>query len=345
MGNFKKNTKNPYGDAGVNVETGDEMVEWLGETTKDIKTRPFGEIVAGIGDFSALFRPNFGKMKDPLLVSSTDGVGTKLLLGIEQDRLEGIGCDLVGMCVNDLYCCGARPLFFLDYFATGRLDTKQFKIVLGGIKSALNKCETFLIGGETAEMPGLYQDKHFDLAGFVVGVVDASKRLSRDRVQSGDRLFAIESSGFHSNGFSLIRKWLTKKPGTAELLQKILEPTRVYSFFPQIFDQMPNEGISALANITGGGLSGNISRIIPDDCTAIIDKSKLRIPVWMRHFFRENDFDDPIDLEGVFNLGVGMVAAVKSDKAASFEKMVNGFCLCYEVGKVEDRKDSSVLFR
>ena len=192
--------KNLYREAGVNISQGDALVSWLQEDKSENK-HSLGDVVSGIGGFSALFRPNFSGMKDPLIVSGTDGVGTKVLLGIETDKLEGLGIDLVSMCVNDLYTIGAQPLFFLDYYATGVLDENQFKRILTGIKRGLKQCNTMLLGGETAELPGLYQKGHFDLAGFIVGVVDGEKRIHPGLVTEGDVIISFASSGFHSNGY------------------------------------------------------------------------------------------------------------------------------------------------
>ena len=237
----------PYQSAGVDVHKGDALVEWLQATkpspSKKNGPRTFGQAVAGIGGFAGLFRPDFGKMKDPLLIASTDGVGTKLLLGIKHKALNGLGHDLVAMCVKDLYTVGGTPLFFLDYFATGQLDTKQFKSVLASIKSACVYCNTPLLGGETAELPGLYEKGHFDLAGFVIGVVDGKKALGPERVKVGDKLYAIESSGFHSNGYSLVRSWLDKRktPASPALIKKIMTPTRIYREIPGLVETLGNK--------------------------------------------------------------------------------------------------------
>ncbi len=340
MSSVSDSKSKEYEKAGVSVERGDELATWLGQETKTKATNPLGKVVAGIGDFAALFQPDFSSFTKPLLVSSTDGVGTKLLLALENEKLDTIGIDLVAMCVNDLYCCGAQPLFFLDYFATGKLDTAQFKQVLLGIKSGLDRCQTALVGGETAEMPGLYQKGHFDLAGFVVGVVDAPKRLGAHLVKKGDSLLALESSGFHSNGFSLIRKWLGDKPGQGEKFRsKLLEPTRIYSFLPQILKELPWGSIHAMANITGGGLSGNLCRIMPENLQADILQSSLKTQAWMADFLRQNGASNPLDYEGVFNLGVGMVISVSDDFKDEITEKISKFCPCYEIGRVVDREE------
>lgn len=309
-------SRNLYKESGVDVEKGDALVDWLQESGS-IGTRG-GEVVSGIGGFAALFRPDFKGMEDPLLVTGTDGVGTKVLLAIEENQLEGLGFDLVAMCVNDLYTVGGRPLFFLDYYATGILDSEQFKSVLAGIRAALKQCDTALLGGETAELPGLYAKDHFDIAGFVVGVVDGAKRLKPEHVVSGDILIALESSGFHSNGYSLLRKWLKEKKASPERIKQALTPTRIYWELPEILKALPGS-VHALANITGGGISGNLPRVLPDNVVAEIDPKAIPTPKWMQDIF--DDYDASFaSVEGVFNMGAGMIAAVAAKDADAFIK-------------------------
>ena len=310
-------TRDLYKESGVDVEKGDALVDWL-QGSGSIGTRG-GEVVSGIGGFAALFRPDFKGMEDPLLVTGTDGVGTKVLLAIEEKQLEGLGFDLVAMCVNDLYTVGGRPLFFLDYYATGILDEEQFKAVLSGIRQALKQCDTALLGGETAELPGLYEKGHFDLAGFVVGVVDGAKRLTPEMVKVGDVLIALESSGFHSNGYSLVRKWLKTKKASPERIRNVLRPTRIYWEIPHILKALPWGSVHALANITGGGISGNLPRVLPQDVVAEIDPKALPTPSWMQEIFDEHEASF-VSVEGVFNMGAGMIAAVKAEAADAFIK-------------------------
>jgi phosphoribosylformylglycinamidine cyclo-ligase len=333
-----------YKEAGVDVEKGDALVDWL-KATDDVsqpqsKSRLKGEVVAGIGGFAALFRPDFRGLEDPLLVSGTDGVGTKVLLGIESGHLEGLGFDLVGMCVNDLYTLGARPLFFLDYYATGVLNDAQFKAVLTGIKKACSACHTALLGGETAELPGLYEKGHFDLAGFVVGMVDGKKTLGAHRVKAGDVLYGVESSGFHSNGYSLVRRWLAKtvktaEPAAKELLAKLMTPTKLYYEIPEILLDVGVDTLHALANITGGGISGNLPRVMPAGVRCHIDPRLIRTPDWMASFIRAHDAQ-PLELEAVFNLGLGMIGAVAPAGAARFETSCKAAGLgVYPIGEVK----------
>jgi phosphoribosylformylglycinamidine cyclo-ligase len=309
-------SKNLYKDAGVDTAKGDSLVDWL-QAKKPSFTHPrgLGRVVEGIGGFAGLFSMDLSRFKNPTLVASTDGVGTKLLLGLSEKICDGLGQDLVAMCVNDLYTVGATPLFFLDYYATGALDEHQFRQVLSAIKSSCEVCGMALLGGETAEMPGLYEKGHFDLAGFVVGIVDDSRRLGPTNVKHGDALISLASSGFHSNGYSLIRKWLKEKP-RPDLREKLMAPTKLYFEIPELLIRH-QEAFHALANITGGGISGNLPRVIPDHLHAVIEKNKLPTPEWMREFIQFNG-SEIMDVEDVFNLGVGMVAVVDGSKSAEF---------------------------
>ena len=333
-------TSDLYKEAGVDVHKGDSLVGWL-QKDKGEKSHPLGDVVSGIGGFAGLFRPNFSQMKDPLLVSGTDGVGTKVLLALETDMLEGLGKDLVGMCVNDLYTIGGVPLFFLDYYATGILDESQFKRVLAGIKEGLSSCQTLLLGGETAELPGLYSNGHFDLAGFVVGVVDGEKRIKPEDVREGDVLISFASSGFHSNGYSLIRKWLEKNPVDDITMSKIMAPTKIYGEIPKILESLPENSFHALANITGGGISGNLPRVLPDNVVAEIERSKLTVPSWMMDFCEQNgaSFDQ---VESVFNLGAGMIGAVDKNQADAVLQASHDLGLGAEIiGKITSGSDKA----
>lgn len=333
-----------YKEAGVDVDKGDRLVDWLKESPENVDHR-YGRVVSGIGGFSGLFRPNFAGMKDPLLVSGTDGVGTKVLLGIETGLVEGLGLDLVAMCVNDLYTIGARPLFFLDYYATGQLDEAQFKAVLTGIRKGCAQAGAALMGGETAEMPGLYDKGHFDLAGFVVGVVDGAAALGPDRVKAGDLLYAIASSGFHSNGYSLVRHWLKQgsQAPTPTLLSQLMTPTRIYHEIPQILDVLGTDTLHALANITGGGISGNLPRVIPHGIACQVEANALRMPDWMQQFITDHG-STPLAQEAVFNLGAGMIAVVAKEGAKAFEHAAAAHGLeVYRVGQTASRPGEATV--
>ena len=304
-----------YKEAGVDVAAGDQLVDWLQEQGPSTTKTRFGATVAGIGGFAALFRPNFTGMVDPLLITSTDGVGTKVLLGLQTGHLEGLGQDLVAMCVNDLYTVGGRPLLFLDYYATGVLDQAQFKAVLTGIRAGCTQSGAALIGGETAELPGLYAKGHFDLAGFVVGVVDGALALGPTRVQVGDELYALPASGFHSNGYSLVRHWLKDRAADAATLTRLMAPTRIYHEIPDLLERVGPDALHALANITGGGISGNLPRVLPQDTRAVIDFAAVPTPPWMSAFLAANGTTARAQ-EAVFNLGAGMIAVVAAGRAA-----------------------------
>lgn len=332
-------SKDLYKQSGVDTELADSLVDWL-NSEKSEKKNSGGEIVSGIGGFAALFRPNLHGIKDPILVSSTDGVGTKLLLGIEHNQLEDLGLDLVGMCVNDLYTVGARPMFFLDYYATGKILPEQFRSILRGIKRGLSQCDTALLGGETAELPGLYQRGEFDLAGFVVGVVDSNKILGKERVTNGATLYALPSTGFHSNGYSLIRHWLKEKPEQAlpELLKRLLVPTKIYGEIPALMEQAGEGTLQALAHITGGGISGNLPRVIPDDHVCVINPKKLPTPKWMKEFIEHNT-KSINDVEPVFNMGAGMIAVVNQKSESNFVAAAKSMSLdVTPIGHIEKSK-------
>ena len=319
-----------YKKSGVDVDKGEELVKWLETPSEETSTKK------DLNDFSASFEPNFSSYKTPLLISSTDGVGTKLLLALEQKKLDGLGFDLVGMCVNDLYTSGAKPLFFLDYFATAKLSDDQFKTVLSSIQAALNEIPCPLLGGETAELPGIYQDGHFDLAGFVVGSVDKEKRMHPKNTQEGDLLYALSSSGFHSNGYTLLRKFLKEKPElqTEELVTNLLKPTVVYSKIPELFNQLGPNAMHSACHVTGGGITGNLNRILSEDLQAKVSFKSLKTPTWMENFLSHFS-DSLIDFASVFNMGVGMVLSVNKESKELFEKEASKLKLSpYLIGEI-----------
>ena len=246
-----------YKAAGVDVEAGDLLVDWL-RATSPADAPHQDKLVSGIGGFAAVFRLQFPEMKKPCLVASTDGVGTKIKLASEFQSYAGVGQDLVAMCVNDLVCCGAQPLFFLDYYASGKLDLEAAKEFLGGVRAACHASGCALIGGETAEMPGVYHGKDFDAAGFAIGIVDEEKTLGPKRVHVGDKVIGVASSGFHSNGYSLLRQVFA---GDMESWRsRLMVPTHLYA---QLVLGLAREGkLHAVANITGGGME-NIPRVMP----------------------------------------------------------------------------------
>ena len=265
-----------YKDAGVDIDAGEALVSRIKSVAK-ATSRP--EVMGGLGGFGALCRIPAG-YKSPLLVSGTDGVGTKLKLALQLNRHETIGQDLVAMCVNDLLVCGAEPLFFLDYYATGKLDVDTAATVISGIGDGCQLANCALIGGETAEMPGMYQDEDYDLAGFCVGVVEESEVITGDNVQQGDVLIALASSGAHSNGYSLIRKVIevtgtdvaSEKLGERSLADALMAPTRIYvKSVNALQKSLGNANIHAMAHITGGGLTENLPRVLPENLAAQSD--------------------------------------------------------------------------
>lgn len=337
-----------YKEAGVDTSKGDALVDWL-HADRQETVNPTGSLVSGIGGFASLFRPNLKSLKDPLIVASTDGVGTKVLLGLEIDMLAGLGEDLVAMCVNDLYTLGARPMFFLDYYATGKLQEADFRQVLTGIKLGCRQAKMSLIGGETAELPGLYAGRHFDLAGFVVGIVDGESNLGPDRVKAGDLLYGMQATGFHSNGYSLLRKWLSEMPPSptkTDLQRQLMIPTKIYHEIPELLERVGLTCMHSLAHITGGGISGNLPRVIPENLCGHISINALPTPTWMRDLIIDQA-GSLQSVEEVFNLGVGMVATVARDQQGTFEKECLGANLpSVLIGEVKSRGpgDAEVCF-
>ena len=310
-----------YKDAGVDINAGNELVERIKPHVKRT-TRP--EVIGGLGGFGALCAlPS--KYKEPILVSGTDGVGTKLRLAIDLKKHDTIGIDLVAMCVNDLVVQGAEPLFFLDYYATGKLEVDVASDVVKGIAEGCVQSGCALVGGETAEMPGMYHMGDYDLAGFCVGVVEKSKIIDGSKVQAGDALIALGSSGPHSNGYSLIRKVIDVagvNPATEQLAGKalgdqLLAPTRIY--VKSVLELIEKVDVHAIAHLTGGGFWENIPRVLPDNTKAVIDEKSWE---WQPVFkwLQEKGNIDSYEMYRTFNCGVGMVIALPQ---ADVEKALN----------------------
>ena len=313
-----------YEDSGVSIDKGNAFVKVI----KPLVKQTFNaNVLGGIGSFSGAFKlPN--TYKNPVLLAATDGVGTKLRLAIEAKRYDSIGQDLVAMCVNDLICNFATPLFFLDYYATAKLEIDVAKAVVAGIARACKEAHCALIGGETAEMPGMYQKDDFDLAGFAVGMAEENEIDRRAFVKNGDLLLALPSSGLHSNGYSLARKVLfeTLKMNDNDevkgrkLIDILLEPTRIYV---KDFLQL-KPFINALAHITGGGLIENLPRIFPKGIGANIRKHHLRIP---KIFYKIAEVVEENEMYRTFNMGVGMVLVVSSDKVSQVLENSDAFII------------------
>ena len=301
-----------YKSAGVDIDAGNALVERIKAMVKGTHGP---EVIGGIGGFGALFSLGLESCSDPVLVSGTDGVGTKLRLAIDTQRHDTIGIDLVAMCVNDILTLGARPLFFLDYFATGRLDVETAADVIKGIVEGCRQANTALIGGETAEMPGMYQTDDYDLAGFSVGLVDRSKIIDGTSIRAGQTIIGLASSGPHSNGYSLIRQCLavsgasgeTILPDGQRLIDALLKPTFIY--VNPVLRLLKHYTIHGMAHITGGGVVENIPRVIPDDlCARINPKSWPRPAVF--DWIQEAGQIDHTEMWRTFNCGIGMVLIV-----------------------------------
>lgn len=300
-----------YKDAGVDIDAGDALVERIKDVAKRTR-RP--EVLTGLGGFGALFALPTG-YKEPVLVSGTDGVGTKLRLAIDHQRHATVGIDLVAMCVNDLVVCGAEPLFFLDYYATGKLDVDVAANVVSGIGAGCEQSGCSLIGGETAEMPGMYEGEDYDLAGFCVGIVEKSTIIDGSKVVAGDVLIGLPSSGPHSNGYSLIRKVLeVSKANPSEtlidgepLIDLLMAPTRIY--VKPLLELIARCPVNALAHITGGGLQENVPRVLPDGTKAVIDTASWQRPAVFDWLQREGNIDG-YELHRTFNCGIGMILAI-----------------------------------
>ncbi len=303
-----------YKDAGVDIDAGNALVERIKGAAKRTR-RP--EVMAGLGGFGALFELPTG-YREPVLVSGTDGVGTKLRLAIDHHCHDRVGIDLVAMCVNDLIVCGAEPLFFLDYYATGKLSVDVASAVVGGIADGCELSGCSLIGGETAEMPGMYEGDDYDLAGFCVGIVEKSELIDGSKVSAGDVLIGLPSSGPHSNGFSLIRKVIeltgtdlaTAELGGRPLLEQLMAPTEIY--VKPLLALIRSQPVHALSHITGGGLLENIPRVLPSDCQAVIDSDSWQPPA-VFDWLQERGNISQREMYRALNCGVGMVVALPAD--------------------------------
>ena len=300
-----------YKSAGVDIEAGNALVERIKPIAA--RTRTAG-VMAGLGGFGSLFELPLDRYRQPVLVSGTDGVGTKLKLANELGIHDSIGIDLVAMCVNDIIVQGAEPLFFLDYFATGKLDVDTAAAVVDGIGKGCELAGAALVGGETAEMPGMYADGEYDLAGFCVGIVEKSKVLDGSKVKAGDKLIGIASSGPHSNGYSLIRKIIAHSGSDLKdafnggtLGAALLEPTRIYvKSLLALLDKVP---VHALAHITGGGLTENLPRVLPVGTKANIDLASWEFPPIFKWLQEKGNVSLP-DMLVTFNCGIGMIVCV-----------------------------------
>lgn len=303
-----------YKDAGVDIDAGNALVDRIKDVAKRTR-RP--EVMAGLGGFGALFELPQG-YQQPVLVSGTDGVGTKLRLAMDLNKHDTIGIDLVAMCVNDLVVAGAEPLFFLDYYATGHLNVDVAANVVSGIGAGCEQAGAALVGGETAEMPGMYEGEDYDLAGFCVGIVEKADIIDGTQVQAGDKLVALASSGPHSNGYSLIRKILEVSEADLQqdidgttLADALMAPTAIY--VKPVLKLINASEVHALSHITGGGFQENIPRVLPEGTKAVIDTNSWRWPA-VFEWLQEAGNVETMEMFRTFNCGVGMMLAIPEDK-------------------------------
>ena len=340
--------KTTYADAGVSIDRGNSLVDRIKPHVKNT-TRP--GVMGSVGGFGALFDIASLNYENPVLVSGTDGVGTKLKLAIESGIHDTIGIDLVAMCVNDLLVQGAEPLFFLDYYACSSLDVDTAEQVVKGIAEGCQQAGCALIGGETAEMPGIYQKGEYDLAGFCVGVVEKTEIIDGSQVTPGDVLIGLASSGPHSNGYSLIRKLLTDS-GThlnddfdgQSFIDVLLSPTRIY--IQPVLQLIRQVEVKTISHITGGGLTENLPRVLPNDAQAKIDTNSWQWPP-IFNWLRETGNIERDEMYRTFNCGVGMVLAVDANDAPKAMELLNESGeTAWELGKIKKLEDGSpqVLF-
>ena len=340
-----------YKDAGVDIDQGNLFVQKIKPIIKSTFRK---EVMSPIGGFGGLFHLDMGKLSDPVLVSSTDGVGTKLKIAQMMDKHDTVGIDLVAMSVNDVVVQGAEPLFFLDYISTGILNVERNVKIIEGIVKGCQEAGCALIGGETAEMPDFYKDEEYDLAGFCVGVVEADKIVDGSEIRVGDRIIGIASNGMHSNGFSLARKVLFEK-GKMNAHDKIddlghsigmelLRPTKIY--VKSVLNLIKNFNIKGIIHITGGGFIDNVPRILPSQCRAVILKNSWDIPPVFTIMKNMGNIDDP-EMYRVFNMGIGMMVVASEKVAAEVIERLDKFGeKAYAIGFIEkrDKEQSSVSF-
>ncbi|THB71729.1 MAG: phosphoribosylformylglycinamidine cyclo-ligase [Gammaproteobacteria bacterium] len=338
-----KKTSLSYKDAGVDIDAGNNLVEQI---KPDIKRTSRPGVMGGIGGFGGLFELPLDRYSNPILVSGTDGVGTKLKLAIDLKKHDTIGIDLVAMCANDIIVLGAEPLFFLDYYATGKLELEVAKDVIKGIADGCVQAGAALIGGETAEMPGMYNAEDYDLAGFCVGIVEKDKAIDGSHVKAGDKIIAIASSGPHSNGYSLIRKVIeaTGAPLDQDLEgdslgNRLMAPTRIYA--KSILRLLKEVEISAIAHITGGGLSENLPRVLPEGCIANIDTNSWEIPVVFK-WLQEGGNIEQSEMYRTFNCGVGMTVVTPEEQTELALDILNSQGEeAWIIGQIENSSDTS----
>lgn len=342
---------NAYAKAGVDVNAGYEVVERIKKHVK--KTERLG-VMGAIGGFGGCFDLSQFTLKEPVLVSGTDGVGTKLLLAIKEDKHDTIGIDCVAMCVNDIVAQGAEPLYFLDYIATGKNNPEQLEQVVAGVAAGCVKANAALIGGETAEMPGMYQKNDYDLAGFAVGIAEKSELITGETIKEGDVLIGLPSSGIHSNGYSLVRKIFFEKHsfsgkehfselGEQSLNDVLLTPTKIYvkEILPLVHKQL----LTGAAHITGGGFIENIPRMLPAGFSAEIEIGQWPVPPIFDLLQKYGEIP-PAEMYEIFNMGIGMVLALRPEAAKEVLSEIAAVDEeAYVIGKITTKKETSVVLK
>ena len=335
-----------YKTAGVDIEKANTLIN---QVKNKIKESFRNEVISDIGGFSGFFDIVKDKYSDPVLVSSVDGVGTKLKLAFISNNHSTIGIDLVAMCVNDIITNGAEPLFFMDYFATGKIDENTFKSVIYGIVEGCKEANCALLGGETAEMPDFYREGEYDLAGFVVGIIDKEKIIDGSSIRIGNKIIGIESSGVHSNGFSLIRRiffenshfnYNEKIEGlNRPLIQELLTPTKIY--VKPVLKLIKNYKINGMAHITGGGFIDNIPRILPERLKALINCQNWNCPNIFKIIKGHGNVDD-LEMFKVFNNGIGYILIVEEKEVDDIKSFLNQLNFkSYEIGEIVEREENS----
>jgi phosphoribosylformylglycinamidine cyclo-ligase len=326
-----------YARAGVDVDLGNRLKRQIQSLVKKTHRAAGGQVLGKIGGFGGLFRANFTGMRQPVLVASIDGVGTKLKIAFAMHKHDTVGADLVNHCINDIAVLGARPLFFLDYIGCEKLEPKVFQQLLRGLSRACRSAGCALIGGETAQMPGMYRQGEYDLAGCIVGVADRAKIIDGSKIQPGDAILGLASNGLHTNGYSLARKILFEEmrlkpssvlPGSTVTVGE--ELLRVHRNYQPLLKKVPSRMIKGLAHITGGGLVDNLPRILPSHCDAIIETKSWRVPRIFQ-ILQQNGNVDSHEMYQVFNMGIGMVAIVAERNA----QRVMSVLRAKEIGRVE----------
>ena len=335
----KSNPNDPYAKAGVNIDDGNALIKLIKSSVNATHNK---SVMGGIGGFAGLYELNH-QLKKPTLVACTDGVGTKVALSKKYNTLGSVGQDLVAMCVNDMAACGASPLFFLDYFASSKLELKETATIIKGIAKACKKTNMALLGGETAEMPGHYTKGNFDLAGFAVGVVDKSKIISGKKIKTNHVILGIESSGPHSNGYSLIRKILSRNKPPPAVLKMLLKPTHLYTSL--VNDVMKNNiKVSGIANITGGGITENMPRIIPKHLAADIDLNSWKFPNAFQWLQEKGKISNE-DMLRIFNCGIGLAMILPLSEIKSLEDLASKYKFkTHRIGKIVKRTKSDLTY-